>query len=637
MRAELIQSQWARLLVRSLFDGGVTHFVVSPGSRSTPLAFAVAALGPSASSVIIDERAAGFYALGRARATGLPVALVCTSGSAAAHYLPALMEAAYANHPLVVLTADRPPELWQCGAPQTIDQTKLYGAYVRGFFALGTPDAAPFALRSLRRTAAQALALATGAAPGPVHLNVPLRKPLEPAVAQTSAEVALAAQVDELLARPVARTSRTAHLLQLDAIIARLRTATRGIIAVAALPAAAATELGPAIVALARATGFVVIAEAGSNLRWHAAVDDAWVHNHEALLASTVANGTSARAALAPDCIVQIGGELAASAWISARLSWNDATGIFLHAREYLDPHAQAHAVLVGDIAQHCMALAAALQEAAVTNAEAACPPAVVPSGNATTAVGPAASAPAAIMQQRAAYRACWQTWQGAVHRAYQDAVTTVAGNEAAAIASVVRHLPNAFGLALGNSLPIRLIDQVVPPGTCGPAWVVTQRGTNGIDGLFAASAGARARGPHALLLGDVSAAHDLGSLAVLARVPGPLPVVIIDNGGGHIFDTLPVSHDPALAADRNTYFTTPPQLDFCALGTAFGLPTVSIQAGPTSAATDAGVAAALAAACVAATPYVIVIRCAPTGAVDVARHAAAALRDVVLASKEAL
>ncbi|MBE7447873.1 MAG: hypothetical protein HS111_02935 [Kofleriaceae bacterium] len=176
-----VQTVWAELCVASLADAGVTELVVSPGSRSTPLVAAAAALPGLTLYPVIDERAAGFFALGRARAGGAPVAVVCTSGTAPAHYLPAVIEAAMSGVPLVVVSADRPPELHGAGAAQTIDQTRLFGGFVRRFEELGPADGSPLALRALRRKLGQAVAAARGPAPGPVHVNVALREPLEPA------------------------------------------------------------------------------------------------------------------------------------------------------------------------------------------------------------------------------------------------------------------------------------------------------------------------------------------------------------------------------------------------------------------------------------------------------------------------
>src|SRR5215471_11195604 len=187
MTPENLLSEWARLLVVSLADAGLCDLVVSPGSRSTPLVAAALASKRFRMTSLVDERSAGFFALGRAKATGRPSAVVCTSGSAAANYFPAVVEAATARVPLLVITADRPPELHDCGAAQTMDQTRLYGAHVRRFVDVGMPETDAAALYALRRRAAQCLAETMWPEPGPVHVNVRARKPLEPVAAKSDA------------------------------------------------------------------------------------------------------------------------------------------------------------------------------------------------------------------------------------------------------------------------------------------------------------------------------------------------------------------------------------------------------------------------------------------------------------------
>ncbi|MEM6795895.1 MAG: thiamine pyrophosphate-binding protein, partial [Acidobacteriota bacterium] len=172
------QLAWARLLVSAFADAGVRHVVLSPGSRSTP--FVLAASGEERLAIhdVIDERAAGFFALGQARESGVPSLLLCTSGTAAAHYLPAVIEAAMASIPMLVLSADRPVELVDCGANQTIDQLKLFGDHARDFVDLGTASARPGALRAARRAAVQAAWTARWPRAGAVHLTPRPRTPL---------------------------------------------------------------------------------------------------------------------------------------------------------------------------------------------------------------------------------------------------------------------------------------------------------------------------------------------------------------------------------------------------------------------------------------------------------------------------
>jgi 2-succinyl-5-enolpyruvyl-6-hydroxy-3-cyclohexene-1-carboxylate synthase len=210
----LVTTQWARVLLDGLAASGVRDVVVSPGSRSTPLVAAALADERLRCRWVIDERSAGFFGLGIAKATERPVLMICTSGTAGAHYLPALLEARYAHASLILATADRPPELQRCGANQTIDQRSLFGDVVT--WDLGLPDPSMRALRGLRRAAAQAVHAAT-TPPGPVHLNVPFRKPLEPVVANP-AERAWVTEVDRLLAPPITRAPAPSVVVSSDAL-----------------------------------------------------------------------------------------------------------------------------------------------------------------------------------------------------------------------------------------------------------------------------------------------------------------------------------------------------------------------------------------------------------------------------------
>ena len=530
----VIQTVWAELIATTLVDAGVTTAVISPGSRSTPLTAALAGDGRLALPTLVDERAAGFFALGLARASGAPVALVCTSGTAAAHYFPALIEASEAGIPLVVLTADRPAELHACAAPQTIDQVKLYGGFVRAYLDLGAPDGSALALRALRRKIAQAVATARGPAPGPVHVEIPLRKPLEPARPVTATEREAAVIAIALSIEPLVRATAPQARAD-DALVAELAAAIaarrRGVIVAGPAPLAHAGARA-AVYALAARAGYPVLAEAGSQLRFGPRGDvvacDRW---DLALGAPRLAE------ILAPELILQIGADPVAAAWPPFLARHRGAARWVIAAGGWPDPDSSARGLLRGDVADAVARIAA----------------------------GVAVPADAAWLD----------AWAAADERATTAADAALAAHrdgEPALLRAVVDALPAGAALVLGNSLPVRVIDQVAAGGGRDLA-VITQRGANGIDGLIAGAAGAAAAGrPTALLLGDVSFAHDVGGLAAARLAGAPLAIVVVDNGGGRIFDGLPVAGSGLPPGAFERHWTTPAGVDPVAAAAAFGV-----------------------------------------------------------------
>ncbi len=527
-----VQTVWAELVAGSLADAGVEDVVVSPGSRSTPLAVALARL-PVRVHAIVDERAAGFFALGLARAGGAPAAVVCTSGTAPAHYLPAVIEAAMSGVPLVVVSADRPPELQGAGASQTIDQTKLFGGFVRRFDDLGPPDASALALRAVRRKLGQAVAAARGPAPGPVHVNVPLRKPLEPAAPATAEDRAAAAEATRLRALPIAATAATVRVP--DDVIVRVAAAMaateRGLLLATAGPASRRASRSAAFALAARA-GWPVLAEAGSQLRFaprDGATAAVTMIDHLALTASP---------ALAPDIVVQLGGEPVAMGLGALTAG---ARRFVIAEHGWPDGDSTAEAVLVGDVADTLTRLAAAL----------------------VTTRLPSAYARA----WREADRAAADALAGAL--AEHAATRPGKAAEHAMVGAAIAAVPAGGQLVLGNSLPVRVADEIAAGGR--DLAVFTQRGAAGIDGLVAGAAGAAARGgATVLVLGDVSFAHDVGALACARGLP--LAIVVIDNGGGRIFDQLPVAGCDLPDGAFERLWRTPPALDPVAAARAFGL-----------------------------------------------------------------
>jgi 2-succinyl-5-enolpyruvyl-6-hydroxy-3-cyclohexene-1-carboxylate synthase len=561
-----VQTIWTELLVGTLVDAGITTCVISPGSRSTPL---VAALAQHelALPTIIDERAAAFYALGVARATGAVVAMVCTSGSAAAHYYPAIVEASMAGVPLLAITSDRPPELQHCGASQTIDQIGMYGSFVRAAFDVGAPVGSAGALAALRRTVLQAVATARGPRPGPVQLEVPLRKPLEP-VAPTSDDDRALARAARSLRKPVrvAVPTLTADRVAVAALAARIAAEPRGVIVAGALPTSFARE---AAHELARATGYPLLAEASSQLRFGA---PAWlsIDHFDLILA--------AKLAPEPAIVIRLGAEPVAAAWQGA---FTGAEHWQLCEHDHLDPDARAAHVIVGDVATTLAAVAPAVQ-------------------------------------RDRAFADAWRDAEQRAAAAIETAAAVHPRNEGDAMRAAIASAPPRALVQIGNSLPIRVVD-LVCPHDLGELRVISQRGAAGIDGLVASAIGATAAGPVVLVLGDVSFAHDVGSLGLARHARAPLAIVVIDNAGGHIFDTLPVAKHAA-AETFARHWLAAPELDPVAIATAFGVRAVRAES-PTAIA--AAVSGALSGG---ASVTVIHAPVSPTGARDLRATALALL-----------
>ncbi len=526
---------WARSLVRSLVHAGVRRVVLSPGSRSTPLALALLEreqAGQLALHVVIDERSAAFAALGAARVSGEPVALVCTSGTALTHYLPALVEASLVGLSLVVVSADRPLALQGCGSPQTIDQGHVFGRFVRGYFDVGAPLVG--AEGALARKVAQAVALARGPTPGPVHLNAPFDKPLEPTPDELSVPLhELDAQAGASLATASSKALPSAEGLRAAAEL--LRAARRPLVVAGPLPMERGAQRTHALVALARSLGAPVFAEATSQVRFaHAADTEGLVaiSHMDALL-----RVPRVRDALQPDVVLELGLAPTSAAWASFRPG---ARRVVLTPSGVIDPTNDAALVVQGDDVAALEALGAAL--------------------------GPA-------LGHSLAGEAGFAGWLRALDRVAAECARAQAEGdrltEAGAALEAVRAAPQGSLLFVGNSLPARELDAWVTAAPLGLS-VAHQRGASGIDGLVAGAVGSAwaLGGPVTLVLGDVSLAHDAGSLTLLGDVRTPLVVMVVDNDGGRIFDRLPAASVVEPGAMRRL-FHTPVHVDREALARA--------------------------------------------------------------------
>lgn len=526
---------WSRLLLASLAEAGVRQVVISPGSRSTPLVLA-ATRTPGLEIVnLLDERSAAFYALGQARVSGAPSLLVCTSGTAGAHYLPAVIEAAQSGLPMLILTADRPFSLQGCEAPQTIDQRDLYGRFVRAAVDLGMPDASPTGMRALRRAAAQAVHQCRWPDPGPVHLNFRAEKPLEPCPGP--ARDAAMARVDALLQEPLPRVAAPlpcpdpAGLARLQAALDRSRRPL-----IVAGPRGLCDEAARRAL-LGWASGLPMLVEATSQLRWGPDHGALRVGSFELLL-----RDPAFRARNRPDLVIGLGLPPTSAHWERWLAEAPEPTRFVLHPRGWPDPRSSAEILLCAP------ETLAGLR-----------PPDVEP-----------------------AWSAAWVEAEARAVAAVDQALAADPGGELSLARAAIRALPAGALCMIGNSLPLRDVDLAIPPG--GPQLdVLSQRGANGIDGLISGAAGAASLGerPLLLLLGDVSFLHDLGGLNAASRARSPLVIVVLDNGGGQIFRALPVARTPGLRDEELAQFTTPHGADLRAAAAVFGIPHMDVENAP--------------------------------------------------------
>ena len=498
-----LNTLWARAIVQELERGGVRDVVLSPGSRSAPLALAAAGAGADLrTSVVLDERVAGFFALGLALESGRPTAVLVTSGSAGANLSPAMAEAWAASVPLVALTADRPWELHGFGAAQTMPQDGLFGRFVRTSASLPVPEPSSPAFRHLRAVVSRAVSAATGRPSGPVQIDVPFREPLAPADDAPSPPGLDAEALEGRPGAPFVRTIAPADMpppAELDAVRRRLAAAERGVIVVG--PRARADRLGTAVRALAASYGYPVLAEAASNVRWAPGQPAV---SHLDLLLRSEGWALSAR----PDLVVRLGGGLC-----SRRVStWLDGSGaevvLVSEGTEPVDPQHRAALVLEGDAVAICEALTAATA-----------PRRAAWSDGFLRADARAASALAAAV--------------GSEHRLTEPGVAR----------AVVSALPAGARLVLGSSMPIRDVDAFAAAPS-GAVRVLSNRGLNGIDGNLSTALGVAAASgaPTVALVGDLAFLHDLGALVHARRAGLPLTVVVVNNDGGGIFSFLPIA-----------------------------------------------------------------------------------------------
>jgi len=503
---------WASHLIHGLAAGGVTHAVISPGSRSTPLALACLQHSGLKTWVQVDERSAAFFALGLAKACHQPVILICTSGSAPANWYPAVIEADMGATPLILLSADRPAELRDCGANQSIDQTHLFGGHVRAFHELPPADARPEMLRYLRTLAARVTDQCRWPLPGPVHVNVPLREPLVPLTSVQVERITPVMVSHPLLSLPAEEATT----------LARELAGGKGLIVCgwgdsdSGFPAA--------VTALARKLACPVLADPLSGLRFGSHDRTAVLCGYDAFL-----RRISVQENLHPDWVLRFGAMPASKTlqqFLSAQSGMDhlvvDANG------RCPDPLHQATRLVRADPAALCRQLASAIELAAPSS------------------------------------------WLAAFQAEEQRAASLArqhAPLEAEVVHALVDLLPAGGTLFSGNSMAIRDLD-AYSGSDARSLRIIGNRGASGIDGNVSTALGLAAAGarPVVALLGDLAFYHDMNGL--LAARGLDVVFVVLNNGGGGIFEYLPQSQ----LADFERAWLTPLGLDFAHAATMYGL-----------------------------------------------------------------
>lgn len=511
-------------LVDGLAVSGVRMAVVCPGSRSTPVAVALANDSRIRVLMHVDERSAAFFALGIAMSTDQPVALLCSSGTAAANFLPAVVEAFLSRVPLIVLTADRPPELRDWGSAQTIDQRAIYGSHVRWFHELAVPGETSATTSYARSSGRRAVGIAMNHPRGPVHLNLPFREPLLP---ESGVGEVVGSSEGPGVASGSARTIPDEG--QIRSVVQELSGVERGLVVCGPMrdPAAAllAARLGDRL-------GFPVLADVLSGCRDLGPDAPPVIDAYDAFL-----RDRDFAAALRPDAVIRVGAIPTSKPllqFLQASAGYHVVIDQFPFQR---DPTWQASAVMNGDPSATLDLILAQVGHKASTT-----------------------------------WVASWQAVNGATRDAIADAFQQSDHLTEPRIARILSEaVPRNAAIVLGSSMPVRDADTFCQATSAERRWFAN-RGANGIDGVVSTALGvALGSGrPSYLLIGDLSFFHDLNGL-LAAKLHGiDLTILVVNNDGGGIFSFLPQARQTAPGVFEEL-FGTPIGLDVSSAATLWG------------------------------------------------------------------
>ncbi|MBC8519519.1 MAG: 2-succinyl-5-enolpyruvyl-6-hydroxy-3-cyclohexene-1-carboxylic-acid synthase [Gammaproteobacteria bacterium] len=537
-----INLQWSATLIQALVDGGITHFVISPGSRSTPLALAVARHPDTKYWVIVDERDAAFMALGQSKKREVPTALICTSGTAVANWLPAVIEAYHSSTPLLLLSADRPPELHNCGANQTIAQNNIFGEQVSARYTTPPPDEIDDPVTQLTELVPQMIESMENPAPGPVHLNIPFREPL---LARNSKQIKWHNSGLQYAARDHA--DNTIPVIDYQEICQEV-SGKPGVILCGEshYPKGFNTVLNQ----LAESLGAPVFADPLSNLRWGDDDNQLFFTHYDGIL-----RNEKNRRLCRPEWVIQFGRFPLSKAVATLLQESLPKRYITVHHKTvWSDPLSLSNTKISTSPATFCQQLLQYADPNPTDNLPAS--PCGCPSGRPQPQAG---NSHLHTLKEKERLAAEW--------RSNPDDLS-----EDQVIRTLNRQLPGGTILFSGNSMVIRDIDGWMTQRE-EPLKLFANRGASGIDGNLATVCGIRAvtdpDTPVVALLGDLTLFHNLNALYLAKELEMDLTIIVINNGGGNIFSHLP----PAQLPEFESLWLTPTTVEFKRVAALYDIP----------------------------------------------------------------
>lgn len=492
----------------------IKHAIISPGSRSTPISMLMVKHPDIQVHMNIDERSAAFFGLGLAKATREPVALVCTSGTAAANYYPAIIEAHYSRVPLVVITADRPHELREVGAPQAIDQIHLYGKYVKWFSDMSIPEMEDSSIQYVRNIAKRASFTARNSPSGPVHLNFPVREPLVPIMDSDFFQIGRGERIFE---SNFESGRATASIEAIKQITKEVKSHKKGIIICGEIHD---ESFANAVNKLSEKLQYPILADPLSQLRTESS-SPAVIDCYDTFLRVEEVVQT-----YQPELIIRFGTMPVSKALtlfikrskesphivVDGGNGWREPTGLATH-------------MVYSDETIFCLQLADQIEE-----------------------------------QEQSEWFSNWMLMNTQTKKVLESVQTDTSMNEGKVFAELINLIPSNSFLFVGNSMPIRDCDTFFHSNE-SKATVMANRGANGIDGIISTALGVSVAGqPTILVLGDLSFYHDMNGLLAAKMLKLNLTIIVINNDGGGIFSFLPQSAEEHYFEEL---FGTPHGLDF--------------------------------------------------------------------------